>query len=298
MRQTIFLFLTCIMTFSLNAQSFVDLGLPSGTKWKSENEHEFYTYDNAILKFYKAIPSEEQWKELKKMCQWKWTGNGYKVTGPNGNTIFLPAAGYKECTSFSMEPENSLYNKGASGCYWSSKLNSDTEGLALFMNFNSTTIEMEENSWCMEQSVRIVLNEEKSTSSSAKYIDLGLSSGTKWKSVNEPGLYTFDEAVSKFDNQLPSIEQWEELKSECQWTRIDYEFIVKGPNGNTITLPAEGSRSCFGATNDVGAMGIFWSSKPENADQAWSLYFNWYNIDIYYFYKCNGNSVRLVKGRE
>jgi hypothetical protein len=37
---------------------------------------------------------------------------GYKVTGPNGNSIFLPAAGYRHWSS--------LYNAGSTGYYWSS----------------------------------------------------------------------------------------------------------------------------------------------------------------------------------
>lgn len=41
------------------------------------------------------MPSEEQLNELITKCEWKFEGNGYKVTGPNGNSIFLPADGYR-----------------------------------------------------------------------------------------------------------------------------------------------------------------------------------------------------------
>ncbi len=44
------------------------------------------------------IPTNEEMGELIKKCTWEWTQiseiNGYKVTGPNGNSIFLPANGY------------------------------------------------------------------------------------------------------------------------------------------------------------------------------------------------------------
>ena len=40
-----------------------------------------------------------------------------------------------------------------------------------------------------------------------EYVDFGLPSGTLWKSVDEPGLYTYDEATSKFGDQLPTNEQ-------------------------------------------------------------------------------------------
>lgn len=41
------------------------------------------------------IPTNEEIKELVDKCTWEFEGNGYKVTGPNGNSIFLPAAGYR-----------------------------------------------------------------------------------------------------------------------------------------------------------------------------------------------------------
>ena len=44
------------------------------------------------------IPSKAQTEELREKCNWKWTTykgtEGYIVQGPNGNTLFLPAAGY------------------------------------------------------------------------------------------------------------------------------------------------------------------------------------------------------------
>lgn len=43
------------------------------------------------------LPSSKEMNELQNACQWKWTTlngkRGYQVTGPNGNSIFLPAAG-------------------------------------------------------------------------------------------------------------------------------------------------------------------------------------------------------------
>ena len=41
------------------------------------------------------MPTSEQLKELMEKCTWEFTGTGYTVTGPNKNTIFLPAAGYR-----------------------------------------------------------------------------------------------------------------------------------------------------------------------------------------------------------
>lgn len=45
------------------------------------------------------MPTQAELKELLDNCTWEWSQingvNGFVVTGPNGNNIFLPAAGYK-----------------------------------------------------------------------------------------------------------------------------------------------------------------------------------------------------------
>ena len=61
------------------------------------------------------MPTLNEIKELLDECTWEWTTMngvyGRKVTGPNGNSIFLPAAGYRYDTS--------LYFAGSGGYYWS-----------------------------------------------------------------------------------------------------------------------------------------------------------------------------------
>lgn len=67
------------------------------------------------------MPTEEEYRELQYECTWQWTTQngvyGQKVTGPNGNYIFLPAAGYR-C-------ESSLLEAGERGHYWTSTTNND-----------------------------------------------------------------------------------------------------------------------------------------------------------------------------
>lgn len=50
-----------------------------------------------------SMPTEKQFQELLSECTWKWAqmnGNkGYKITGKNGQQIFLPAAGCSHDTS-------------------------------------------------------------------------------------------------------------------------------------------------------------------------------------------------------
>ena len=68
------------------------------------------------------MPSDTELKELYNECTWTW-GNlngvrGYTVTGPNGNSIFLPVVGYKD---------GSVHERGGSastpcGVYWTSNV--------------------------------------------------------------------------------------------------------------------------------------------------------------------------------
>ena len=64
------------------------------------------------------MPTKDEIKELVNKCSWEWTTvngvNGQKVTGPNGNSIFLPAAGRRDGTG--------LYYRGSVGYYWSGTL--------------------------------------------------------------------------------------------------------------------------------------------------------------------------------
>lgn len=45
------------------------------------------------------MPTRDELTELVEKCQWQWVANadsiGYHVTGPNGNSIFLPATGIR-----------------------------------------------------------------------------------------------------------------------------------------------------------------------------------------------------------
>ena len=87
-------------------KEWVDLGLPSGTLWATCNvgatkPHEYGLYllwSDAKNKVGKYMPTKEQVQELTKYTKYKWTvvegiGGGL-FTGKNGNSIFLPAAGY------------------------------------------------------------------------------------------------------------------------------------------------------------------------------------------------------------
>lgn len=75
-------------------------------------------YDTAthVLGSNWRMPTDEELQELAQNCKWEWVDidgrAGAKVTGPNGNSIFLPAAGYR-CGSDIFEDHYKAY-------YWSS----------------------------------------------------------------------------------------------------------------------------------------------------------------------------------
>ncbi len=79
------------------------------------------------------LPTMVEFDELCKKCTWTWTTQGghrgYKVTGPNGNSIFLPAAGYRYGTSLSYDGENGYY-------WYATPYESNTQS-AYYLSFRS-----------------------------------------------------------------------------------------------------------------------------------------------------------------
>ena len=96
------------------------------------------------------MPTDAEWTELRTECTWTWTTqNGVKgrlVTGKNGNSIFLPAAG--------VWFDTKLY--GSYGRYRSSSLDSGYPSAALGIDLNSDGVSRDYGSRCLGQSVRPV----------------------------------------------------------------------------------------------------------------------------------------------
>lgn len=80
------------------------------------------------------IPTEDEVNELVDECSWTWASldaiNGYFVTGSTGNSIFLPAGGWREGSD--------LYYDGEIGRYWSSTpYENDSVSAAFNIGFGS-----------------------------------------------------------------------------------------------------------------------------------------------------------------
>lgn len=78
------------------------------------------------------MPTKGELTELMSYCTWTLTTQngtrGNKLTGPNGNSIFLPLAGNRN--------DSDLNNDGSFGYYWSSSLYESNQYSAWYLSFN------------------------------------------------------------------------------------------------------------------------------------------------------------------
>jgi hypothetical protein len=99
------------------------------------------------------MPTKSELEELKNGCTWTWTTRsgkeGYKVTGPSGKSIFLPAAGYRSYGDLSYA--------GSYGGYWSSLLDEDDPEFAWGLSFDSGNHNKSRNRSSNGRSVRAVV---------------------------------------------------------------------------------------------------------------------------------------------
>ncbi len=202
-------------TGTVNGHDWVNLGLPSGTKWATCNvgatnpeeygnyyawgetttkdyyDWDTYKYGSAYDELTKycnnssygkggftdnlttlvasddaatanwggkwRTPTDAEWQELIDNCDWTWTDdyNGTGVAGrivtskTNGNTIFLPAAGYRSY--------DDLGDAGLNGYYWSSSLSTGSPSGAWLACFDSGNVDRGSSHRYCGQSVRPVL---------------------------------------------------------------------------------------------------------------------------------------------
>lgn len=296
-------------------------------------------YDVAHMKWGDdwRMPTFDEFQELIDNCDYEWITyqgvQGGKFTGPNGNSIFLPAAG--------VRTESGLEEVGSNGYYWSSMHFVPLSG-SNHLYLSSSVYFCDD--WlyrCYGQCVRPVRPGKNSVP--AKAIDLGLPSGTKWANCNvgatkpeEYGDYfawgeigtklDYSEDTYFFNNNgytslgidisgtkydvarmkwggswvMPTLDDVKELLNNCtrEWTTLHgvdgLKFTSKN-NGNSIFLPAAGQR--WGGDLDfAGERGYYWSSTQHPDDSYGAYYLHFYSgyASWYSDYRRLGWSVRPV----
>ena len=281
----------------INGHEYVDLGLPSGKLWAKTNygaatEGDYGIYvdwpaRNIVQRVWGeewSTPTQSDIVELVNNCSFSWGYNnssvyGCSVTGTNGNSIFLPAAGFKILGTPQMV--------GSDIYYWSD--NEYEPGFAYALQGSSGNSISAYQTWNTELvtfPIRPIANKKGSSSEEEThdYVDLALPSGLLWATANlganrpeETGYYyawgettpnkslydatTYtDPNVSNISGteydaayttsggkcRIPTYNEFLELINYCTWEYTQVNSIngykVIGANGNSIFLPFVGGK--------------------------------------------------------
>jgi hypothetical protein len=281
----------------INGHEYVDLGLPSGKLWAKTNygassEGDYGIYmdwpsRNMVQSVWGSewsTPSHNDILELYQKCTFTWEYNtnsvyGCKVTGPNGKSIFLPAAGFK-ILGTPQKVGTDIY-------YWSD--NEYESGFAYALQGSAGNGISVYQTWNTELAafpIRPIANKKGSSSEGETqgFVDLALPSGLLWATANlgakrpeESGNYyawgettpnkslydatTYtDPNVSNISGteydaayttsggkcRIPTYSEFLELINYCTWQYTQVNSIngykVIGANGNSIFLPFVGGK--------------------------------------------------------
>ena len=150
-----------VTTYNNPDDPFVDLGLSKYwakrnvieadgcallSMWDIRREVSELYGDSALTSY--QLPSPDDWRELRDRCDWQWTPSpaGYRVVGPSGNWIFLPADGVE---TEEKNGEHVKYGGGEYACYWTS------DSIELF-TFKDRNVEFDKVSPGERYSARLV----------------------------------------------------------------------------------------------------------------------------------------------
>lgn len=169
------------------------------------------------------IPTIEEWREVLDNCTidriiWNEI-EGHRVTGPNGNSIFLPNAGeYVESTNNYI---------GHHGAYWSSFHDGDVYHDASAILYLGNPIKESVGIRYQGQSIRPVY-----APATYEYVDFGLPSGTLWATTNigatspeDYGDYfAWGETDPKTSYSLSNYQFWDG-NAFTKYTGSDFPFL-------------------------------------------------------------------------
>lgn len=186
------------------------------------------------------LPTSDDLQELIRYCRYEWDDarKGMVFTGPNGNSIFLPALGYR----YRDKNGSTVVSRGSNGYYWSSSIVDEED--AFDLDFSSDVVYADDYfNRGAGFSVRLVGDEKTAPEG---FVDLGLPSGRKWAPANEKGFYSFEKAMEMFGR--PEIEfKQESVKEELKESPLPQDELIipadsivkplyKGQDGNLYDI--------------------------------------------------------------
>ena len=237
------------------------------------------------------MPTKEEWQELYQNTTHTWTTqngvNGRLFTAPNGNSLFLPAAG---CRSGS-----NLYDVVSLGLYWSSSLLTDLPSQAWYFNFNSYYKVMGSLDRDYGLSVRAVRSAGFGITATPNPVAGGVVSGGGAYAEGAPCTLTATPA------ECYTFINWTE-NGEVVSTEAEYSFMVTGNRDLVANFVEIGS--CAHEYVDLGLpSGLLWATCSVGADtpEGYGHYFAWgetqpkdiYNWNTYQY--CMGSYNTLTK---
>ena len=256
------------------------------------------------------MPTEDERDELCSICTWEWVSisnvNGYRVTGPNGNSIFIPAAGYRYGDSFD--------SVGSYGFYWTSSLStvsgSDTSHP---LSFGSDFVAYGSYQRYSGLPIRPVYGVSKTDTEYAipEIIDLGLPSGLKWASFNlgatKPEEYGDYFAWGETDPFYVSLNPlvWKEGKvsgydwPSYKWCNGSGDILTKySPKSSQSDLGFADDRIILSLEDDAAHVNLGGKWRMPTVDELDELYYNctweWITIKEVEGYKVIGPNTNFI----
>ena len=183
----------------INGHEYVDLGLPSGKLWAKTNygaatEGDYGAYvdwpsRNIVQSVWGeewSTPSQNDIEELFSYCSFSWEYNsnsvfGCSVTGANGKSIFLPAAGFRIMGNPQVEGQSIYYwsdNEYESG-FAGSLSGSQDSGISTHSTYNYSYVTMPIRPVAVKKQ-----SGQEDDPNKTEYVDLALPSGNLWAKTN------------------------------------------------------------------------------------------------------------------
>lgn len=234
------------------------------------------------------IPTKEEIYELKNNCLWIYQEKdnqiGYKVIGPNGNSIFMPIAGYREGTYIRSSSEFTYYRIGTEA---------NSKGMVRCLYLDSCTVDIKKAAPHIGTLIRPVQDTKVRESSGViptelsqgDFIDMGLS--VKWASANL-GATKPEEAGDHY--------QWASIEKDALPLDVGWESEERAREKREIALWKQKLNSIEKTSYDVafklgkGRMPTYKEMLDLRRKCSW-VWSNYKGVEGYRVFARNGNSI-------